>query len=138
MRTSLDLLALSFSEDCTPGDGWRVCFLSFLAIALLTWQFGCIALVALIGLLIGLAIHQMASRGARGVRNAISEGSFCCLMNRAESRELGFVLTAFAARSFRRLARQSFGAVVAVLHGLGIAHVALSPRLFPYPVLSRA
>ncbi len=138
MRTSLDLLALRFSEGCTPDHGWRVCFLSLVAIALLTWQFGCIALIALIGSLIGLAIHQMASRGARAVRNAISEVSFCCLMKRAESRELGVVLTAFAARSFRRLARQAFGAVIAVLDGLGIAHVALSPRLFPYPVLSRA
>lgn len=138
MRTSLDLLALRFSEGCTPDHGWRVCFLSLVAIALLTWHFGCIALVALIGSLIGLAIHQMASRGARSVRNAISEVSFYCLLNRAESRELGVVLTAVAARSFRRLARQSLGAVVAVLNGLGIAHVALSPRLFPYPVLSRA
>ena len=138
MRTSLDHLALRFSEGCTPDHGWRVCFLSLVAIALLTWQFGCIALVALIGSLIGLAIHQMASQGARALRSAISEVSFYCLRNRAEFRELMAVLTALAARSFHKLARQSFEAVVAVLDGLGIAHVALSPRLCPYPVLSRA
>lgn len=138
MGTSLDLLALRFSEGCTPDHGWRVCFVSLVAIALLTWQFGCIALIALVGSLIGLAIQQMASRGARALRNAISEVSFYRFMNRAESCALGVVLTAFATLNFRRLARQSFGAVVAGLDRLGIAHLALSPRLFPYPVLSRA
>lgn len=138
MSTSLDLLALRISEDCTLDQGRRVCFLSLVAITLLFLQFGCIALVALIGSLIGLAIQQMASRGARAVRNSISEGSFCCLRNRAESRELGAALAALAASSFRRHVVKAFGAVAAVLDGLGIAHVALSPRLFPYPVLCRA
>ena len=138
MRTSLDHLALRFSEGCTPDHGWRVCFLSLVAIALLTWQFGCIALVAVIGSLIGLAMHQMAYQGARAVRNSISEASFYRAMSCAESRELGAVLTALAVHSIRRLTRQAFGAVIAVLDGLGITHLALSTRLFPYPVLSRA
>lgn len=112
--------------------------LSMLAIALLTWQFGAIALAALVGSLIGLAIQQMASQGARSVKNAIHEISHLWQLMRAESRELVIALTTVAARSFRRVTKQAIEAIMSILDGLGIVHVALSPRLYPTPLLSRA
>lgn len=138
MNTTFNLLALRFAESGTPDKGWSVCVLSIVAIALLTWQFGCIALVALVGSLIGLAIQEMAFRGSRWVKNAIHEISFCWVLNRAESRALVIALTTVAACSLRRVIRQAFGAITSILDGLGIVHVALSPRLYPTPLLSRA
>lgn len=138
MSTTFDLLALRFAKACTPDKGWSVCVLSMIAIALLTWQFGALALAALVGSLIGLAIQAMAYRGSRWVKNAIHEISFHWVLNRAESRALVIALTTVAACSLRRVIRQAFGAITSILDGLGIVHVALSPRLYPTPLLSRA
>lgn len=138
ISTTFDLLALRFAKACTPDKGWSVCVLSMIAIALLTWQFGALALAALVGSLIGLAIQQMASQGARWVKNAMHEISFFCLLIRIQLRALGVALTTAAARNLHLFIRQAYRALMSILDGLGIVHVALAPRLYPTPLLNRA
>jgi len=138
MSTSLDHLALHVAKDCDPNQGRRVVYWSVVAIAILFAQFWWLALAAVVGSFIGLTIRDMASRGARDVRKYVNEYSACCYMNHAESRAVSVELSASAARNIRCLTQRAFGAAVATFAGLGVVHVALSSRLFPYPILSRA
>ena len=138
MSTSLVHLALFVAKDCDPDQGRRVVFWSIVAIAVLFAQFGWLALAAVGGSFFGLAIREMALRGARAVCKAVNEISARCLLGWVESRAIAMALSASAARNFRCLEQKAFRATVAIFAGLGVAHVVLSVRLFPYPVLNRA
>lgn len=138
MRTSLAALALYITKDCDADQAWWVRVWSAIAITVLFWQFGWLALAAVVGSVIGLAILEMASQGARNICRSINEISARSLRDRAESIEISVELSASAARNFLRLMQKAFGAAVALFAALGVAHVALSVRFFPYPLLSRA
>ena len=138
MSTSLDHLALHVVKDCDPDQGRRVVYWSVVATAILFVLFWWLALAAVGGSFIGLSIRQMASRGAEAVCKAVNQTSARCLMDCVESRATGMALCASAARNFRCLKQKAFRATVAIFAGLGVAHVVLSVRLFPYPVLKRA
>ena len=138
MHTPLNHLALLVANDCDANQAWRVRVWSCVAIALLASQFGYLALATVVGTFIGLAIFDMASRGARSIRKAVNEISGRRLLDRNESRKVGSALIASAARRCRSLSARAFDAAVESFAGLGVAHVALSPRLFPQPDLSRA
>lgn len=138
MSTSLAPLALYVAEDCGADQVWRVRFWSAVAIAVLFLQFGGVALAAIVGSFVGMAIFEMASRGARDVRKSTDENSARCSRDRAESVAVVDHKKASAKRDFMCFMRKSFCAVVTMFATMGIAHLALSHRLLPYPVLSRA
>ena len=137
MKTSLAHLALYVAKDCDAYQALGVRLWSVIAIVALSAQFGWLALAAVVGSFIGLAIRDMASRGARDVRKNVNEISARSFSDRAESHANSTDLIASAGRTIRCLAQRAFGVAVATFAALGIAHVALSTRLFPKPICSR-
>ena len=138
MSISLAHLALYVVEDSDADQARRVRFWSVFAIAVLSWQFWWLALAASVGSLIGLGIVEMASQGARSVRDAVNAISARCLRNNAESSAISNALCASEMRNFRCHMHKAFCAVAAIFDALCVAHVSLSRRLFPCPIPSRA
>ena len=138
MSTFLAPLSLYVAKDCDADQAWRVYFWSVLAVLFLSWQFEWLALATILGSIIGLAILEMASIGARDVRKSIAVSTTRSSSDRAESNSVRDELDTSAARVFISFMSGSFYALIAMFASLGLVHVALSPRLFPFPVFSRA
>jgi hypothetical protein len=136
MSTSLAHLALYVVKDCDADQALRVRFWSAFSVAVLSFQLGWLALAAILGSLIGLGIIQMASQGARSVRKAANAISASGSRDQAESSANNNALNASVVRGFRCKMQKAFCAAAAIFSALGVAHVSLSRRLFPCPILN--
>ena len=138
VATNYGQLALLIATDCDAAQARRVRWLSVCAILLLFWQFGLLALAAVIGSLIGLAICTLAVQGASQVRCAAAKIDADARRDRSEARSWAEATSSAGYRISRSISYRVLKAREAIKKAIGIVHIALARQLLTSPAFPRA